>query len=159
MSMASYARLYYREFSMALASVLVFEVLRRRIRTYYRETLLVRRCVAKVLDMLVERDHLHITQPQRYPENSISIMHARDQLLAQAYPDLGARDRVWSRVISHISTNTNVRTFQRDHRGDVHRVWEWVGDVPPSLNSPRRVASFGSDSPINSADEDGNDTS
>ncbi|KAJ9053828.1 inner nuclear membrane protein enriched at telomere/subtelomere region [Entomophthora muscae] len=153
--------LYYRELLMSLAVILALEFLRRWIQTHYHETKLVKRCVAKVLDMLAERDHLHLTQPKLYPENSISIMHARDQLLSKTYPSLSARDRVWSRVISHIDTNTNVRTFQRNHRGDVHRVWEWVGDVCPNprpFDKSLHVPTFGSDSPINSVDDEGNDS-
>lgn len=50
-----YGRLYYREILMALAVVFAVEFLRRRIRSHYRETQLVNRCVAKVLDLLAER--------------------------------------------------------------------------------------------------------
>lgn len=56
----------------------------------------------------------------------VAVGHLRDELQPNV-KDLKARKRVWADVEKIVENNSNVRSKQTDIRGEIMRVWEWVG--------------------------------
>lgn len=56
----------------------------------------------------------------------VAAGHLRDELQKDVL-DLKTRKKVWDDVQTIIESNTNIRSKQTDIRGEIMRVWEWVG--------------------------------
>lgn len=56
----------------------------------------------------------------------VAVGHLRDELQADV-KDLKQRKKIWADVEIIIENNSNVRAKQTDIRGEIMRVWEWVG--------------------------------
>lgn len=56
----------------------------------------------------------------------VAVVHLRDELLP-TMPDLKARKQAWEDVVHIVESNSNVRAKLMDIRGEIMRVWEWVG--------------------------------
>jgi hypothetical protein len=81
------------------------------------------------LQRLAEQAAWHAYDPRGYPENWISMVHLRDEILRDDF-SASSRAKLWAKVQKKVEQNSNVRPMMREGRsGDMSRVWEWVGAV------------------------------
>lgn len=56
----------------------------------------------------------------------VAVGHLRDELQHDVL-DLKKRKKVWKDVQKIVESNVNVRSKQTDVRGEIMKVWEWIG--------------------------------
>ncbi|OLL26462.1 Inner nuclear membrane protein SRC1 [Neolecta irregularis DAH-3] len=78
--------------------------------------------------MLVRDVYARLAQKRRdgTQTGAISVAQLRDAVLAEM--DIKQRRRLWQAVQQIVEDNANVRARQVELRGEITRVWEWVGD-------------------------------
>ena len=91
-----------------------------------KETRVVNGLVQNVLTKLSDQAHYYYVDPVIYPEPFLPQLHLRDVLLANVHSP-AMRQEIWGNVVAAVDRNSNVRTSTQEVRGEVHRVWEWVG--------------------------------
>ncbi|KAI1320443.1 inner nuclear membrane protein enriched at telomere/subtelomere region [Mortierella claussenii] len=97
------------------------QVVRRR-----KEGRVVNGLVQNVLSKLSDQAHYFYVDPVIYPEPFLPQTHLRDALLADVHSP-ARRQEIWNKVQAVVERNSNVRTDTQEVRGELHRVWEWVG--------------------------------
>lgn len=111
--------------SLATATGLRFRFARRKRKEIARR---IPNLVKDVLALLQEQEHQHYTNPSIAPYSYIPALQLRDKLLADEYSS-NTRARIWGGVEESVESNANVRVREVELRGDIWRVWEWVGGV------------------------------
>lgn len=82
--------------------------------------------VQNVLAKLSDQAHYHYVDPLAYPEPFLPQLHLRDALLADVHSSV-RRQEIWDKVQAVVERNANVRASSQEVRGELYRVWEWVG--------------------------------
>ncbi|KAI8605695.1 Man1-Src1p-C-terminal domain-containing protein [Dissophora ornata] len=96
-------------------------ILRRR-----KEGRIVNGLVQNVLTKLSDQAHYYYIDPVVYTDPFLPQTHLRDALLADVH-SAARRQEIWDKVQAIIERNSNVRTSSQEVRGELHKVWEWVG--------------------------------
>lgn len=100
--------------------------LRRRYRKHVAATAQVPALVDLVLGRLANQKELG---DEEIDDPWLFLPNLRDDVLRSVH-SLSERERIWQKVKSVVSQNSNVRTSQREGRsGEVGRAWEWIGPV------------------------------
>ncbi|KAI9296495.1 hypothetical protein K502DRAFT_340893 [Neoconidiobolus thromboides FSU 785] len=157
-------KIYYKEilFLNCLMAALIYFYYKYQI--YCNEKMKVNQLYHQVIQELIDRDHLSLQNPSKYPENSIGINLLRDHLLTMEYKDINQRQYIWNQVCQLIENNSNIRKYQKDIKGDDHHVWEWIGDSLTFNKLNHNNGELGikksnlmrvSDSPINGNEDEG----
>ncbi|KAF9099777.1 inner nuclear membrane protein enriched at telomere/subtelomere region [Mortierella sp. GBA35] len=103
------------------AAAVHVHIIRRR-----KETRVVNGLVQNVLTKLSDQAHYYYVDPVIYPEPFLPQTHLRDVLLADVHSP-ARRQEIWTKIESVVERNSNVRASSQEVRGELHRVWEWVG--------------------------------
>ncbi|KAF9902162.1 inner nuclear membrane protein enriched at telomere/subtelomere region [Lobosporangium transversale] len=120
---------------------------RRHLHNKREESKIVQSLVETVLSKLTDQSHYYYIDPFSYPEPYLSQIHLRDALLIDvAQP--ARRNELWEKVSTIVDKDANVRVSLQEVRGEIHRVWEWIGASGILSNKPRSTAT--SSSPSNS---------
>ncbi|KAG0312752.1 inner nuclear membrane protein enriched at telomere/subtelomere region [Dissophora globulifera] len=82
--------------------------------------------VQNVLAKLSDQAHYYYVDPVVYPDPFLPQTHLRDALLADVHSAV-RRQEIWDKVQAIVERNSNVRTSSQEVRGELHKVWEWVG--------------------------------
>ncbi|KAF8980449.1 inner nuclear membrane protein enriched at telomere/subtelomere region [Entomortierella lignicola] len=82
--------------------------------------------VQNVLSKLADQAHYYYVDPVIYPDPYLPQTQLRDALLADVNSP-ARRQEIWSKVQSVVERNSNVRTSSQEVRGELHKVWEWIG--------------------------------
>ncbi|KAF9185251.1 inner nuclear membrane protein enriched at telomere/subtelomere region [Haplosporangium sp. Z 11] len=82
--------------------------------------------VQNVLTKLSDQAHYHYIDPVVYSEPFLPQTHLRDALLLNIHT-AARRQAIWDKVQDIVERNSNVRTSSQEVRGELHKVWEWVG--------------------------------
>ncbi|KAG0250830.1 inner nuclear membrane protein enriched at telomere/subtelomere region [Mortierella polycephala] len=98
-----------------------YHISRRR-----KEIKIINGLVANVLAKLAEQAHYCHIDPILYPDPFVPQIHLRDALLADVYSP-ARRNELWEKVSAIVDMNASVRVSAQEVRGEIHRVWEWVG--------------------------------
>ncbi|KAF9909765.1 inner nuclear membrane protein enriched at telomere/subtelomere region [Linnemannia zychae] len=98
-------------------------IVRRR-----KETRIVNGLVQNVLTKLSDQAHYYYVDRVLYPESYLPELHLRDVLLADVHSP-ARRQEIWNKVEAVVERNSNVRASSQEVRGELHRVWEWVGST------------------------------
>lgn len=98
-------------------------IIRRR-----KETRIVNGLVQNVLTKLSDQAHYYYVDRVLYPEPYLPEYHLRDVLLADVHSP-ARRQEIWNKVEAVVERNSNVRATSEEVRGELHRVWEWVGST------------------------------
>ncbi|KAF9178935.1 inner nuclear membrane protein enriched at telomere/subtelomere region [Haplosporangium sp. Z 11] len=102
-----------------------------------KEAKIINDLVANVLAKLAEQAHYCHIDPILYPDLFVPQIHLRDALLADVHSP-ARRNELWEKVSAVVDMNANVRVSAQEVRGEIHRVWEWVGATGVlSSKSPR----------------------
>ncbi|KAF9169424.1 inner nuclear membrane protein enriched at telomere/subtelomere region [Mortierella sp. AD010] len=96
-------------------------VLRRR-----EEERVIHSLVDNVLSKLADQSHYHYIDPVLCLDPYLPQIHLRDALLTNAQTP-AKRQELWDKVSAIVDRNANVRVSAQEVRGEIHRVWEWVG--------------------------------
>ncbi|KAH7043661.1 Man1-Src1p-C-terminal domain-containing protein [Linnemannia elongata] len=91
-----------------------------------KETRIVNGLVQNVLIKLSDQAHYYYVDRVLYPEPYLPEYHLRDVLLADVHSP-ARRQEIWNKVEAVVERNSNVRATSEEVRGELHRVWEWVG--------------------------------
>ncbi|GJJ74127.1 hypothetical protein EMPS_06485 [Entomortierella parvispora] len=113
-------------FAALLASVIGAVAVKNYITRRHKETRVINGLVQNVLTKLSDQAHYYYVDPVIYPEPFLPQLHLRDVLLANVH-STAQRQEIWDNVVAAVERNSNVRTSTQEVRGEVHRVWEWVG--------------------------------
>ena len=107
-----------------------WSVLQNKRRTNQRTGVL----VESALRRLVSQQRLHIIDPSSAPFPFVSTSQLRDHILGNRF---STRDRLrlWSAVSASVEANANVRTAQNEIYGELHRTWEYTGDINSFLDT------------------------
>ncbi|KAI8869640.1 hypothetical protein GQ42DRAFT_163282 [Ramicandelaber brevisporus] len=125
---------------------LVYYISSRR-KTQAAINLQVARLVRQVEERLIDQEHMHSVDPVQYPSNALATVHLRDELMRDEW-NMARRERIWERVTRIVEANSNVRPSSTTVKGDIYRVWEWVGSMPALLTNTGRLSSVGSSTNI-----------
>ncbi|KAF9090687.1 hypothetical protein BGX23_005805 [Mortierella sp. AD031] len=90
------------------------------------EVRIVQELVEQVLSKLSEQVHYYYIDPVIYPELFVPQIHLRDALLTDIHSHV-RRQEIWEKVSLIVDRNANVRVSAQEVRGEIHRVWEWIG--------------------------------
>ena len=72
----------------------------------------------------------------REDDAAVPVVQMRDQVLRHEFnPE--RRQEVWIGVQGVVEHNSNVRAMSREVRGEVFRVWMWIGGVGRLEETPR----------------------
>ncbi|KAF9359925.1 inner nuclear membrane protein enriched at telomere/subtelomere region [Mortierella sp. AD094] len=96
-------------------------VLRRR-----EEERVIHSLVDNVLSKLADQSHYHYLDPVLCLDPYLPQIHLRDALLTNVQTP-ARRQELWDKVSAIVDRNANVRVSAQEVRGEIHRVWEWVG--------------------------------
>ncbi|KAK3816325.1 MAG: Man1-Src1p-C-terminal domain-containing protein [Benniella sp.] len=99
---------------------------RAHIQKRRKEGRVVNGLVQNVLAKLSDQAHYHYVDPLAYPEPFLPQLHLRDALLADVHSS-ARRQEIWDKVQAVVERNANVRASSQEVRGELYRVWEWVG--------------------------------
>ncbi|KAF8945203.1 inner nuclear membrane protein enriched at telomere/subtelomere region [Haplosporangium gracile] len=105
------------------AAAVHVHIVRRR-----KETRIVNGLVQNVLTKLSDQAHYYYVDRVLYPEPYLPEYHLRDVLLADVHSP-ARRQEIWNKVEAVVERNSNVRATLEEVRGELHRVWEWVGST------------------------------
>ncbi|KAK3819458.1 MAG: Man1-Src1p-C-terminal domain-containing protein [Linnemannia gamsii] len=105
------------------AAAVHVHIIRRR-----KETRIVNGLVQNVLTKLSDQAHFYYVDRVLYPESYLPELHLRDVLLADVHSP-ARRQEIWNKVEAVVERNSNVRASSQEVRGELHRVWEWVGST------------------------------
>jgi len=103
------------------AAAVHVHIIRRR-----KDTRMINGLVQNVLTKLSDQAHYHYVDPVIYPDPFLPELHLRDLLLADVHSP-ARRQEIWTKVENVVERNSNVRASSREVRGELHRVWEWIG--------------------------------
>ncbi|KAG0055186.1 inner nuclear membrane protein enriched at telomere/subtelomere region [Gryganskiella cystojenkinii] len=101
-------------------------LLRRHIIQRREERKIINGLVKHILEKLSEQARFYYLDPVLYEELYIPQIHLRDALLSGIHSAL-RRQELWDKVSMIVDQNANVRVSTQEVRGEMHRVWEWVG--------------------------------
>ncbi|GJJ71184.1 hypothetical protein EMPS_03534 [Entomortierella parvispora] len=124
-------------------------ILRRHIVQRREEARIISGLVKNVLERLSEQAHLYYMDPILYEDLYVPQIHLRDALLVD-FHSAARRQDIWEKVSAIVDKNANVRVSSQEVRGEMHRVWEWVGATGilsvagPLKEKSKRVPSLGS---------------
>ncbi|KAF9142129.1 inner nuclear membrane protein enriched at telomere/subtelomere region [Mortierella sp. GBA39] len=93
-----------------------------------KEARIVNGLVQNVLAKLSDQAHYYYVDRVLYPEAYLPEYHLRDVLLADVHSP-ARRQEIWNKVEAVVERNSNVRATSEEVRGELHRVWEWVGST------------------------------
>ncbi|KAG0020221.1 inner nuclear membrane protein enriched at telomere/subtelomere region [Entomortierella chlamydospora] len=96
-------------------------VLRRR-----EEERVIHSLVNNVLNKLADQSHYHYIDPVLCLDPYLPQIHLRDALLTNVQTP-ARRQELWDKVSAIVDRNANVRVSAQEVRGEIHRVWEWIG--------------------------------
>ncbi|KAF9580417.1 inner nuclear membrane protein enriched at telomere/subtelomere region [Lunasporangiospora selenospora] len=82
--------------------------------------------VENTLSKLATQSHYHYVDPVIFPEPFLPHIHLRDALLTGVHTP-ARRNELWEKVKAIVEKNSNVRVGTQEYKGEVHRVWEWIG--------------------------------
>ncbi|KAF9112262.1 inner nuclear membrane protein enriched at telomere/subtelomere region [Mortierella sp. AM989] len=82
--------------------------------------------VQNVLSKLSDQAHYYYVDPVIYPDPFLPQTQLRDALLADMNSP-ARRQEIWNKVEAVVERNSNVRTSSQEVRGELHKVWEWIG--------------------------------
>ncbi|KAF9103026.1 inner nuclear membrane protein enriched at telomere/subtelomere region [Mortierella sp. GBA35] len=117
----------FKEILIALMTLTVGGLLIRNHITKRREEVrIVQELVEQVLSKLSEQVHYYYIDPVIYPELFVPQIHLRDALLTDIHSHV-RRQEIWEKVSLIVDRNANVRVSAQEVRGEIHRVWEWIG--------------------------------
>lgn len=90
---------------------------------------------AQVLERLCQQAAAAQAKPGSELPAYLSSTRLRDYYLKQM--PMAQRNAVWQRVSNAVEADSDVRVRQLELQGEIHRVWEWMGDVAsPGFGSP-----------------------
>ena len=124
-------------------------ILRHHIIQRREEARIISSLVKNVLERLSEQAHLYYMDPILYEDLYVPQTHLRDALLIDIHSAVRRQD-LWENVSAIVDKNANVRVSSQEVRGEMHRVWEWVGAsgllsvAGPLKEKSKRVSSLGS---------------
>ena len=96
---------------------------------------LVTKYVHLVLDILQRKAEIAVRSGKE-DDAAVPVVQMRDQVLRHEFnPE--RRQEVWEGVQGVVEHNSNVRAMSREVRGEVFRVWMWIGGVGRLEESPR----------------------
>ncbi|KAF9437787.1 inner nuclear membrane protein enriched at telomere/subtelomere region [Entomortierella beljakovae] len=108
--------------SSALCGVLIHVHITKR----HKQSRVVSGLVQNVFSKLSDQAHYYYVDPVIYPEPYLPRTQLRDALLSEVESP-SRRQEIWSKVESVVERNSNVRTSSQEVRGELHKVWEWIG--------------------------------
>ena len=82
----------------------------------------------------VAYDHLSHHALENPSEPWIAAVQLRDQVLQHEF-DPNRRRKLWEGVQKIVEMNSNVRSGEREVRGEVMRVWTWIGGRATRVNA------------------------
>ncbi|KAI1320003.1 inner nuclear membrane protein enriched at telomere/subtelomere region [Mortierella claussenii] len=101
-------------------------LIRRRVQRRREENRTVQRLVDSVLSKLADQSHYYYIDPVLYPDPYLPQIHLRDALLTDVQQP-ARRQELWEKVSMVVDRNANVRVSAQEVRGEMYRVWEWIG--------------------------------
>ncbi|KAF8424928.1 Man1-Src1p-C-terminal domain-containing protein [Tirmania nivea] len=128
---------YRVELLTILAAILSIIKLKMKIQQRRKNNELVTKYVHLVLDMLQRKAEMTV-KSGREDDAAVPVVQMRDQVLRHEFnPE--RRQEVWMGVQGVVEHNSNVRAMSREIRGEVFRVWMWIGGVGGLEESLRGV--------------------
>ncbi|KAI9651090.1 inner nuclear membrane protein enriched at telomere/subtelomere region [Ciborinia camelliae] len=129
---------YYFEIGLLGLLLILFFYIRSSILSYNATKAMVPDLVSLALSRLITQASLYEQDPETVQDSFISIVHLRDDILRHEH-NYKKRDQIWSKVKKVVEMNSNVRISERQNRkGEVSRVWEWIGLAEDLEDSVRR---------------------
>ncbi|KAF9206058.1 inner nuclear membrane protein enriched at telomere/subtelomere region [Haplosporangium sp. Z 27] len=101
-------------------------LIRRHILGRREEERVIQGLVDDVLCKLADQSHYHYIDPVLCFDPYLPQIHLRDALLTDVQAP-AKRQELWDKVSAIVDRNANVRVSAQEVRGEIHRVWEWVG--------------------------------
>ncbi|KAH3661215.1 hypothetical protein OGAPHI_006622 [Ogataea philodendri] len=104
-----------------------FKYISIRFTRYRTERKLVNELTTKVIEKLHKQAELH-----RLGKSSLAYIgkiQLRDYYLIDASLSAKQKTKVWDRVSKLVETNTNVKTYMTEVRGEMFKVWEWIATI------------------------------
>ncbi|ESZ93408.1 hypothetical protein SBOR_6201 [Sclerotinia borealis F-4128] len=146
------ARYYIEIGSLGLAFILFFYI-RSLIRDRSATKAVVPYLVSLTLSRLATQASLHAQDEDAIKESWISIGQLRDDVLRDEH-SLNKREQIWTRVKKVVEMNANVRAMQREsQKGEISRVWEWIGALEGMENSVRKRKGESETTPLSDRDD------
>ncbi|PWN41025.1 hypothetical protein IE81DRAFT_325029, partial [Ceraceosorus guamensis] len=125
----------------AVALVSAFFWARWKVRSARRERDRVHELVNVALERLQDQEYAHAVDPVLTPDPFVPTAQLRDHVLQTEY-SAKSRQRLWSKVSKIVEANSNCRVRQARSRGEMQRVWEWIGVSAGASLSRRQSMSF-----------------
>ncbi|KAF9107729.1 inner nuclear membrane protein enriched at telomere/subtelomere region [Mortierella sp. AM989] len=101
-------------------------LIRRHILKRREEERVIQGLVDNVLSKLADQSHYHYIDPVLCLDPYLPQIHLRDALLTNELAPV-KRQELWDKVSAIVDRNANVRVSAQEVRGEIHRVWEWIG--------------------------------
>ncbi|KAF8455506.1 Man1-Src1p-C-terminal domain-containing protein [Terfezia claveryi] len=128
---------YRIELLSILAAILTIIKINMKLQQRRKNNELVTKYVHLVLDLLQRKAEMMVGS-EREDDAAVPVVQMRDQVLRHEFnPE--RRQEVWKGVQGVVEHNSNVRAMSREVRGEVFRVWMWIGGVGRLEESPRGV--------------------
>ncbi|KAG7886716.1 hypothetical protein KL938_000369 [Ogataea parapolymorpha] len=94
---------------------------------YRNKRILVNDLTTKTIEKLRKQAELY--RLGQSPQPYIGKIQLRDYYLIDASLSAKQKAKVWNEVSKHVETNSNVKTYMTEVRGEMFKVWEWIATI------------------------------
>ncbi|KAG7728439.1 hypothetical protein KL933_001672 [Ogataea haglerorum] len=94
---------------------------------YRNKRILVNELTTKTIEKLRKQAELYRLGQSSQPY--IGKIQLRDYYLIDASLSAKQKAKVWNEVSKHVETNSNVKTYMTEVRGEMFKVWEWIATI------------------------------
>ncbi|KAG7824456.1 hypothetical protein KL909_002454 [Ogataea angusta] len=94
---------------------------------YRNKRILVNDLTTKTIEKLRKQAELY--RLGQSPQPYIGKIQLRDYYLIDASLSAKQKTKVWNEVSKHVETNSNVKTYMTEVRGEMFKVWEWIATI------------------------------